>query len=214
MNATAGAKITRGLKIFAPSTHPREMVASAPQHDGFPSGVGTPSAAEFPRLFQELAPFVWRALRRLGVQERDCEDVLQEVFLTVHKKLPEFEGRSTVRTWVYGICLRKAQDYRRLARVTREVGEREQERGASAPNQEQRLEVNRARVLLDSILDQLDADKRAVFVMFEWEALSMAEIAALVGVPVQTAYARLYAARKHVQNALGVARDGEDSDER
>jgi len=171
------------------------------------------SEAEFTQLFQELAPFVWRALRRLGVQERDCEDVLQEVFLTVHKKLHEFEQRSTVRTWVYGICLRKAQDYRRLARVTREVGERGSELRASAPNQEQALEVNRARALLDSILDQLDAEKRAVFVMFEWEALSMAEVAELVGVPVQTAYARLYAARKHVQTALGLARNLEGDDE-
>ena len=180
-----------------------------------PGADATTTLAEpaFPRLFQELSPFVWRALRRLGVQERDCEDVLQEVFLTVHKKLPEFEQRSSLRTWVYGICLRKAQDYRRLARVTREVGEPGRELRATAPNQEETLEVNRARALLDSILDQLDDDKRAVFVMFEWEALSMSEVAELVGVPVQTAYARLYAARKHVQTALGVARNGEDSDD-
>jgi RNA polymerase sigma-70 factor (ECF subfamily) len=50
--------------------------------------------------------------------------------------------------------------------------------------------------------------------MFEWEALSMAEVAELVGVPVQTAYARLYAARKQVQAALGEARHEEDDDER
>lgn len=171
------------------------------------------SEQDFARLFQELGPFVWRALRRLGVQERDCEDVLQEVFLTVHKKLREFEQRSTLRTWVYGICLRKAQDYRRLARVAREVGEPKDELRATAPNQEQTLEVHRARALLDSILDQLDEDKRAVFVMFEWEGLSMAEVAELVGVPVQTAYARLYAARRHVQTALSVARTEEDDHE-
>jgi RNA polymerase sigma-70 factor (ECF subfamily) len=190
-------------------------LSSSSRHGPLPGADATTPVAEaaFPRLFQELAPFVWRALRRLGVQERDCEDVLQEVFLTVHKKLPEFEQRSSLRTWVYGICLRKAQDYRRLARVTREVGEQGRELSASAPNQEQTLEVNRARALLDSILDQLDDDKRAVFVMFEWEALSMSEVAGLVGVPVQTAYARLYAARKHVQAALGVARGGENSDD-
>jgi RNA polymerase sigma-70 factor (ECF subfamily) len=184
-----------------------------PSHGRVPGVTDASGEQAFPRLFQELAPFVWRALRRLGVQERDCEDVLQEVFLTVHNKLPEFEQRSTVRTWVYGICLRKAQDYRRLARVTREVGERGHELRATPPNQEQSFEVNRARALLDSILDQLDADKRAVFVMFEWEALSMAEVAEVVGVPVQTAYARLYAARRHVQAALGIARSEEDEHE-
>lgn len=157
---------------------------------------------DFNRLFQEQAPYVWRALRRLGVREADCEDLLQEVFLTVHKRLAEFEQRSSLRTWVYGICLRKALDYRRLARISREVHEDRAAPRLSEPNQEHTLEVRRARSLLDAILDTLDDDKRAVFVLFEWEGLSMAEIAELAAIPVQTAYARLYAARRHVRDAL------------
>ena len=83
----------------------------------------TPEAPEldFTRMFREMAPVLWRALRRLGVPESDAEDVLQEVFLVVHRKLPEFQGRSTLRTWATGFCLRKALTYRRSARVRREV---------------------------------------------------------------------------------------------
>jgi RNA polymerase sigma-70 factor (ECF subfamily) len=162
---------------------------------------------EFRRLFQEHAPFVWRALRRLGVRERDAEDLLQEVFVVVHRKLPEFAGRASMTTWIYGICLRKALDYRRLARMAREVEpgplDRPFEGQAQAPTQERELEVKRARGRLDAILDGLDDDKRAVFVLFELEGLTMNEIASLMGTPVQTAYARLYAARRHVKQALG-----------
>src|SRR5215831_12264435 len=80
--------------------------------------VAPPRVAE---VFRELAPFVWRALRRLGVAERDVEDVCQEVFMVVHRKIGEFEGRSTVRTWVYGIAIRVASDYRKRSHVRREV---------------------------------------------------------------------------------------------
>jgi RNA polymerase sigma-70 factor (ECF subfamily) len=157
---------------------------------------------DFAQLFREMAPFVWRALRRLGVRERDAEDLLQEVFLAVHRKLPEFEGRSSVRTWVYGFCLRKALDYRRLARVRREVVAQALPEQACESDREHQLDVRRACARLDAVLDTLDDDKRAVFVLFELEQVSMKEIAELTCVPVQTAYFRLYAARKHVREAL------------
>lgn len=166
-------------------------------------------AVDFAQLFREMAPFAWRALRRLGVRERDAEDVLQEVFLIVHRRLPEFEGRSSLRTWVYGICLRKALDYRRLARVRREVVTDTMPEPTARAEQEHRLAMRRACERLDAVLDTLDDDKRAVFVLFELEHITMKEIAALTDVPLQTAYFRLYGARKHVRQALEAAGEGE-----
>ena len=64
-----------------------------------------------PQIFREYAPFVWRGLRRLGVPECDVEDVCQEVFVVVHRKLGDFEGRSSLRTWIYGICARTASAF-------------------------------------------------------------------------------------------------------
>jgi RNA polymerase sigma-70 factor (ECF subfamily) len=158
--------------------------------------------ATFEQVFTGNAPFVWRALKRLGVREADVEDVCQEVFLVVHRQLPGFEARSSIRTWLYGICLRAASSYRRRPHRTREeIASTPPEESIPAP-QDDDLERKRALARLDVALDELDDDKRAVFVLYELEQLSMAEIAEATGCPVQTAYSRLHAARRLVQASL------------
>jgi RNA polymerase sigma-70 factor (ECF subfamily) len=152
-------------------------------------------------VFRDHAAYVWRALRRLGVDERDVEDVCQEVFVVVHRRLADFEGRSSIRTWVYGICVRTASDYRRRAsRRYETVTESPPEKPAKEdPHQD--LASRRARQALDRILSELDDDKRAVFVLYEIEELPMSEVAEAVGCPLQTAYSRLHAARALVTAA-------------
>ena len=168
----------------------------------------SPQVAELPgktsvaELFRELAPFVWRALRRLGVADRDVDDMCQEVFVVIHRKLPEFEGRSSIRTWVYGICVRTASDYRNRARVKRETLPDEMPEQQSLSDAHEDLARHQARALLDRVLDELDQDKRAVFVLYEIEELSMNDVAEAVSCPVQTAYSRLHAARKLVQDGI------------
>jgi RNA polymerase sigma-70 factor (ECF subfamily) len=162
---------------------------------------------EFRAIFREHAPYVWRVLRRLGVAESDVEDVAQEVFLVVHRRLAEFEGRSRLRTWIYGICLRTASDHRRRAHVRRELAtDRPPERVGSAP-QPRELEQRQARAILDGALERLGDDKRAVFVLFEIEELTMKEVAEAIGCPLQTAYSRLHAARRDLRDALATVRD-------
>jgi RNA polymerase sigma-70 factor, ECF subfamily len=165
---------------------------------------GVRDAAGFARVFQEHAPYVWRALRRLGVADADADDVCQEVFIVVHRKLATFHGGS-IRTWLYAICIRVASEHRRRPYRRREqVVEAVPEEGMAAP-QEDDLDRRRALTTLDRALDQLDDDKRAVFVLFELEQLSMVEVAEATGSPLQTAYSRLYAARKIVEAALARA---------
>lgn len=156
-------------------------------------------------VFREHAPFAWRALRRLGVPEADVEDVCQEVFVVVHRKLAAFEGRSSVRTWIYGICARTASDYRRSGRVRREVVTDAPPEVASEGGQHDAVALRQARARLDAILDTLDDDKRAVFVLYEIEELTMAEVAEALGCPLQTAYSRLHAARKIVEAGVAEA---------
>jgi len=158
-----------------------------------------PSSPNFAAIFHEHAPLVWRALRRLGVREADVEDLSQDVFVIVHRKLPSFEGRSALSTWIYGICVRVASDHRKRAHVRREQPtERLPDERTSAP-QIKELEREQARALLDRALELLDEDKRAVFVLYEIEELDMPEVAEALSCPLQTAYSRLYAARKIVQ---------------
>ncbi len=160
----------------------------------FASGPLDPSA-----VFRDHAPYVWRALRRLGVPEADVEDVCQEVFLVVLRRHGDFEGRSSLRTWIYGIALRVASDYRRSARVRREVLTDEvPEERQSAP-QHDVVALRESARALDGLLDALDDGKREVFVLYEIEQLTLAQVADAVGCPLQTAYSRLLSARKIVE---------------
>lgn len=159
-----------------------------------------------PEIFRVYAPFAWRALRRLGIPEADVEDVCQEVFVVVHRKLGDFEGRSSLKTWIYGICARTASDYRRSGRVRREIVTEAPPEGAHDGGQHERVALRQARATLDRILDQLDDDKRAVFVLYEIEELAMAEVAEALGCPLQTAYSRLHAARKIVEARIAEER--------
>ncbi len=150
------------------------------------------------------ASYVGRSLRYLGVPESDLEDAAQEVFVVVHRRLGSFEGRSALRTWLYGVCVRIASARRRRASVRRESVTPEPPESATAPSQEQDLERAEKRRRLLDVLDRLDDDKRAVFVLYEIESQSMKDIAQALGCPLQTAYYRYHAARKSVLEAFGM----------
>jgi RNA polymerase sigma-70 factor, ECF subfamily len=158
-----------------------------------------PPPPGFASVFEELAPFVWRALRRLGVADADVDDVCQEVFLVVHRRLDSFEARSSLRTWIYGICLRAASEYRRRPHHRREEATSSPPEPIVAARQDEELDRRRALAALDAALDTLDDEKRAVFVLFEIEQVPMQEVAEAAGCPLQTAYSRLHAARRKVE---------------
>ena len=157
---------------------------------------------DFTAVFREHAPSVHRALRRLGISEADAPDVLQEVFVVVHKKLASFEGRSQLRTWIYGIALRVASDHRKSAYVRRERATDElPERAGSAPELKELMRREQV-AMLDRALSSLSPEKREVLVLFELEELPMKEVAAALECPLMTAYARLYAAREELKKAV------------
>ncbi len=154
-------------------------------------------------LFDQHFDFVWKSLRRLGVPEADVDDALQEVFVVVHRKLPAFEARSKVTTWLFGICFRVASEHQRRTHSRREdLTESLPDAADPGENPEERCEGREARERLDEVLTQLDADKRAVFVLYEIDELSVDTIAEMVGVPVGTVYSRLRAARDEFDRAL------------
>ncbi len=158
----------------------------------------TPLTTE--HVFSEYGAYVFRALRYFGVPERDLPDVCQETFVVVHRKLPEFEARASLRTWLYQVCRRTASDYRRRAYVRREnIRDLGEDAGPVVAHPAAALE---ARQLLLRALDTLDEDKREVFVLVEVEGLTMNEVIEIIGCPLQTAYSRLSAARKRVEEFI------------
>jgi RNA polymerase sigma-70 factor (ECF subfamily) len=185
----------------ASDRHP--SLSSPERRDPPPSGVmPRVEAVDVEHLFREHGPFVWRTLRRFGLSESDADDLCQEVFLVVFRRLDSFEHRSSFTTWLYGISVRVALAHRRRACTQRELPCASPPEVASAGGPHEDFADRQARELLDRALEVLDDDKRAVFVLYELEQLSMNEVAQALECPVQTAYSRLHAARDQVQSFI------------
>jgi RNA polymerase sigma-70 factor (ECF subfamily) len=140
-------------------------------------------------------------LRRHGVATADLEDACQEVFLVLFRRRDEFEQRSSVRTWLYGIARRVAAHVTRSERGRHRLFVEHSEHpepGASADELELSPDRVRARAMLEAALVQLSEEQREVFILYELELLTVAEVASAVGIGESTALYRLHAARKQL----------------
>jgi RNA polymerase sigma-70 factor, ECF subfamily len=165
--------------------------------------VAVPSADTSPRAVAELgARFVPQTLRYLGVPEGALLDAAQDVLVIALRRLDDFEGRSSLKTWLYGICVRVAHDYRRRDRGNRELLVEQMPELTSPAEQESAVEQGEWRRTLGGLLDQLDESQRAAFVLFEIQRLSMKEVADALGCPLPTAYFRHKSARTRVLEAF------------
>lgn len=164
-----------------------------------------PSALDVLAIHEEHADFVWRTLQRMGVQDADVEDQLQEVFVVVHDRLHTFDGSARMTSWLFGICMRVAAAYRRRAYRRREqvvAAVPETGPGDDDRTPEQAAMAEQARATLRAVLDLMDVDKRALFVMFELDEVPCEEIAKILSIPLGTVYSRLHAARRDFEAAL------------
>jgi RNA polymerase sigma-70 factor (ECF subfamily) len=167
------------------------------------AGGVTGPAQELEAIYDEYFDFVWRSLRRLGVGRSSLDDALQDVFLVVHRRLAQFEQRSSLKTWLFGICLRVASDYLRKRRHRTLGSEPPPDLAdASSPDPLEQAARGEAVAFLDAQLAELDPDKRAVFILAELEDMSCPEIAEAVGANVNTVMSRLKAARTQFEAAL------------
>jgi RNA polymerase sigma-70 factor (ECF subfamily) len=153
-------------------------------------------------VYRDNADFVWRSLQHLGIPTADLEDVAQEVFVVVHKKLHTYDESSRLSTWLFGICLRIASRHRRRAYFRWEQRTPEPPERVDASTPEDRASAREQQVLLTRALERLSLAHRAVFVLFEIEGNSCAEIAELLDVPIGTVHSRLHHARKEVLERL------------
>jgi RNA polymerase sigma-70 factor (ECF subfamily) len=175
-----------------------------------PGGTGRAAGAPaFEALYDEHAPFVWRAVRRLGVPEASAADVVQETFLVVHRRLSEYRERTSARAWLYAIAVRVARDYRRSVRRKSPAqlqaggpGDPEGLVDTARPDPLASAERAQAMRLLHDLLARLDDERREVLVLAELEQLTGPEIAEALGVNVNTVAWRLRTARRELQAAL------------
>ncbi len=178
-----------------------------------PSAVGSVpepvplTSARFNEVYEAHVDFVWRNARRLGVEDATLDDVVQSVFLVVFRRLDDFEGRSSLRTWIYEVLVRVVREHRRSLRrksPQRAGGEPVDPATLTAPAEERpdRLadRAAAARVVRE-LLDELDDDKREVFALAELEGLTLREMAEILREPAGTVTSRLRAARADFERA-------------
>jgi RNA polymerase sigma-70 factor (ECF subfamily) len=165
--------------------------------DGAEGVSGSPASAERLRAIVDAEyDFVWRSLRRLGVADRDVDDALQQVMLTLSRKLPLVRP-GCERSFLFQTALRVAADRRRGEKRRREVvTDVVEDRADETPSVEMLMDLHRARSKLDEILDSMTLDLRAVFALFELDQMTLTEIAELLGVPRGTVASRLRRARE------------------
>ena len=162
------------------------------------------SQMEFREIYDGHFGFVWRSIRRLNVPEADAADAVQEVFLVVHRRLAEFEGRAKLTTWLFRICMRVARDRHRRAHVRREVpaGGELTKRPGPEPDPEQVAARRSDLALLEAALGEMDFEQRAVFTLFELEGMTGQEIADALEIPLGTVYSRLRLAREAFRKSI------------
>lgn len=172
-------------------------------------------ASAFAAFYDLHVDFVHRGARRLGIEHDAAEDVVQEVFLIAHRRRDDFRGDASVKTWLYGILINVSRLHRRTAVRSALHGVIDR---AAPPSQTDRVADARARGpdalaetaeayrMLLGLLDQLDDEKREVFVLAELEQLPIPEIAEIVGIKLNTAYSRLRLARATFQDLLARTR--------
>jgi RNA polymerase sigma-70 factor (ECF subfamily) len=150
-------------------------------------------------VFDAHHAFVYRSARRLGVPLTAIDDVVQETFIVVGRRLPEFEGRSSVRTWLFGIVMRVAHTERR--------GEARRQRRAAVvaagdPQSTDPYARREAADTLHRLLEELDDDRRTAFILADCEGLTAVEISEELKVNLNTIYSRIRSARQQIAEAL------------
>lgn len=172
----------------------------------------TQGVLTFDSLYDQQLDFVWRSARRLGVDHASVDDVVQQVFLVVHRRLAEYERRSSIKSWLFTILLFAVREHKRTLR--RKSPHRD---GAAtdpdtlidtraASNPELALERAEASRTIEELLETLDEDKRVVFVMAELEQMTALEISEATGLEPKAVYSRLRAARTDFERAASQLR--------
>jgi len=158
----------------------------------------------FEEIHARYFDFVWASLRGLGVATHGVDDATQDVFIALHRRLPDFEGRSTLKTFVFGIVVGVARNYRRSAKGESRLVPLQDAPDVADPRFSpfEHAAASQALIKLVAILDRMDDAKREVLVLSEWEEMSSPEIAEVLGIGVNTVYSRLRLARAEFERIL------------
>jgi RNA polymerase sigma-70 factor (ECF subfamily) len=160
----------------------------------FPDKRGRGDEAAFHELVDRYANEMYRLSLSLVGNTADAEDVVQETFSGAFQALPDFDGRSSVRTWLSRILVKQAAKWRRRRKVRRTVV---LDAATPGPSPEQGLRMD---VL--GTLEMLSPEHREIIALREFQGMSYEEIAQVLGVPRGTVESRLFRARQELRDRL------------
>lgn len=168
-----------------------------------PKAASSVLVGTFAEIYQEHFYFVWRNAHRLGVRESNLDDVVQDVFIVVHRRLSDFDGRVQLRAWIFGILVRVVRGYRRsfqrklapCVQISLEDMVSTEPVPSELAERSERIEV------LEMLLGKLDEEQATLIVLFELEQWTLREIAELMGSNINTVYSRLVAAKREFEKA-------------
>lgn len=167
-----------------------------------PMGPAGPRVAALPAIeavYREHYEFVWRLAGRFGVPAGAVDDAVQDVFVVLHRRREELDGRGTIRALLFGVIRRVARGYRDRAR--REVELVTDDRAATGGPDEE-LARRQAATVVREALAAMDEDKRMAFVLADLEGMAMPEVAQCLEINLNTAYSRVRLARQLLQRAI------------
>jgi RNA polymerase sigma-70 factor (ECF subfamily) len=170
------------------------------RNDGASQPAPSADARKFKPLYETWFPHVARWIRALGGPASDQDDLLQEVFVVVHRRLPDFDGENPAG-WLYRITARQVRDFRRrkwIKQIFKRSIPLSESIPSPGPTPVTMLEAYEDRQLLDRLLSRLSEPLRASFVLFEIEGYTAEEIARMQGMSINTVRARILRARQRL----------------
>ena len=172
----------------------------------------TRSRLSFREVYDEHFAFVWRMTRRLGVRDPSVDDVVQDVFLVLHRRFDEYDGLTSVRSWLFGILSFVVRDHRRRykrkdARCVPPPADSETDIqfAGSQPSPAALAEQSQEVALLRRLLDEMEDHHREILVLAYLEQLTVPEIAELLGLNLNTMYSRLRVAKQAFDSRYAAA---------
>lgn len=166
-------------------------------------------APDFQALFVAHYGFVCRVLRSMQVDPASIEDLAQDVFIVLHRRLDDYDASRDVRSWLWGIARRTASAHARSAhRAQRRLQALPDPEPVGAPDD--RVELRQRADVVAEFLASLSEDQREVFVLIELESMSAPEVARTLELKLNTVYSRLRAARERFKRAVARHRAREE----
>ncbi len=192
-----------------PLTQPPPSETRAVRASGrAPAGTGASVELDFEVVYSAYFEFVWRSVRGLGVPPAFVDDVTQDVFVIVHRKLDTLESPSALRSWLFGIARRVCKDHRRSASRKGPHVEIDPQREVDANSNPQQHAASRQQLqIVEQFAAGLDEDRRALFFLVLIEGLQVGDAAETLGINVNTAYSRVRILRLELASALGLEDD-------